>query len=265
MSDDVNKLKQTASVTQPSDSGDSPRRQFLRKSIAILPVAALSGVGCTQTSSGLQLGAKTPSNSHGIQNNGSTGKYSPVFFHAAEYAFITAAVARLIPADGSGPGAVEAGVPEFIDRQMEGPFGHAATWYTQGPFVESRAEFGYQGKLPPRDVYRVAIGALDAHCMGSFAGKTFAQLDGAQQDALLKGLESGTLTLDGISGVTFFSFLLQNTKEGYFSDPMHGGNKNAASWVMIGFPGARADYIDWVGRSGEKYPLPPVTINGPQG
>ena len=111
----------------------------LRKSIAILPVAALSGVGCTQTSSGLQPGVSATSPAHGVPSNGSSGPYSPVFFHATEYAFITAAVARLIPADGSGPGAVEVGVPEFIDRQMEGPFGHAATWYTQGPFVESSA------------------------------------------------------------------------------------------------------------------------------
>jgi gluconate 2-dehydrogenase gamma chain len=46
---------------------------------------------------------------------------------------------------------------------------------------------------------------------------------------------------------------------------MHGGNKDAAAWKMIGFPGARADYADWVGRPGERYPLPPVSINGPQG
>jgi len=68
-----------------------------------------------------------------------------------------------------------------------------------------------------------------------------------------------------VSGKMFFGFLLQNTKEGYFSDPIHGGNKNAAAWAMIGFPGARADYLDWVGRPGERYPLPPVTIAGPQG
>ena len=34
---------------------------------------------------------------------------------------------------------------------------------------------------------------------------------------------------------------------------------------MIGFPGARADFMDWVQRPGEAYPLPTVTIGGRQG
>jgi gluconate 2-dehydrogenase gamma chain len=71
--------------------------------------------------------------------------------------------------------------------------------------------------------------------------------------------------LSGANGQAFFGFLLQNTKEGYLSDPMHGGNKDAGAWKMIGFPGARADYADWVGRPGVAYPLPPVSILGPQG
>jgi gluconate 2-dehydrogenase gamma chain len=52
--------------------------------------------------------------------------HSPTFFSAAEWAFVNAAVARLIPAEGAGPGGIEAGVPEFIDRQMELPYGHGA-------------------------------------------------------------------------------------------------------------------------------------------
>ena len=242
-----------------------PRRGFLRRSFAIIPLAALSGVACTETrqTSHMTAAKVAESTIPTVAVEGSL--YSPVFFHPAEFAFINAAVLRLIPADDTGPSALEAGVPEFIDRQMEGPFGHAATWYTQGPFIDAVPEFGYQGKLPPRDVYRAAIAALDLHCKTSFADKTFAQLNVVEQDKLLKALESGELALDGISGKTFFGFLLQNTKEGYLSDPIHGGNKNAGSWAMIGFPGARADFIDWVGRPGEKYPLPPVTINGPQG
>jgi gluconate 2-dehydrogenase gamma chain len=239
---------------------DNARRGFLRHSIAIVPVAALSSAACTQ---------ETPPASAAPPPTGASASpsapYSPAFFHAPEWAFIQAAVARLIPADDTGPGAIEAGVPEFIDRQMDASFGHAAIWYMQGPFVESPPEFGYQGKLPPRDVYRAGIEACDAHCKSAFSGKTFAQLDAGQQDQVLKGLESGEVKFDNISAKTFFSFLLQNTKEGYLSDPIHGGNKNAGSWKMIGFPGARADFADWVGRPGVRYPLPPVSINGPQG
>jgi gluconate 2-dehydrogenase gamma chain len=50
-------------------------------------------------------------------------------------AFINTAVARLIPAEGAGPGTLEAGVPEFIDRQMELPYGHGAYLYLKGPFL----------------------------------------------------------------------------------------------------------------------------------
>ncbi|WP_411878162.1 gluconate 2-dehydrogenase subunit 3 family protein [Polaromonas sp. YR568] len=233
---------------------DNARRGFLRKSIAIVPVAALAGAGCTPdspaTSAASPQAASVP--------------YQPAYFNPGEWAFVQAAVARLIPADATGPGALEVGVPEFIDRQMDAAFGHAATWYMQGPFVESAPEFGYQGKLAPRDVYRAGIEATDAHSKKNFGGKTFAQLDAGQQDQLLKGLESGEVKFDTLSSQTFFGFLLQNTKEGYLSDPMHGGNRNAASWKMIGFPGARADFTDWVGKP-VQYPLPPVSINGPQG
>jgi gluconate 2-dehydrogenase gamma chain len=49
---------------------------------------------------------------------------------------------------------------------------------------------------------------------------------------------------------------------GYFCDPRHGGNKNMAAWKMIGYPGARADYADWVEVRNRPYPLPPVDLAG---
>jgi gluconate 2-dehydrogenase gamma chain len=48
--------------------------------------------------------------------------YSPRYFTNDEWAFLQAACGRLIPADANGPGALELGVPEFIDREMEGAF-----------------------------------------------------------------------------------------------------------------------------------------------
>jgi gluconate 2-dehydrogenase gamma chain len=240
---------------------DSARRHFLRRSIAIVPAVALTGTQTTRPSFATPT-HQTPSAPGGIA---SQSIYSPVFFHPQEWTFIQAAVARLIPSDDLGPGAIEAGVPEFIDRQMDAVFGYAAIWYMQGPFTAAAPEFGYQAALPPRDVYRAGIVAMDSYCKSTFNGKTFAELDAANQDATLKLAEAGTLAFEGTSSKTFFTFLLQNTKEGYLSDPIHGGNKNAGSWAMIGFPGARADFADWVGRPGEKYPLGPVSINGPQG
>ncbi len=246
-----------------SDLSHPGRRGFLRRSIAIVPAAtALTATGFV-TAQNVTAPASPASGT--ASSAASTANYVPVYFHADEWAFIKAAVARLIPSDDIGPGAIEAGVPEFIDRQMEGSFGQAATWYMQGPFVPSSPLFGYQGKMLPREVYRAGIAATDAWCKAQKGGKTFAQLDAAQQDEVLKGLDTETIKFDNVGAKDFFTFLLQNTKEGYFSDPIHGGNKNAAAWKMIGFPGARADYLDWVDKPGVHYTLPPVSISGPQG
>ncbi len=242
-----------------TDVSSPGRRGFLRRSIAIVPAAtALTATGFVAGHHVAAQADPPPAPSPGAP-------YQPVYFHADEWAFIQAAVARLIPSDDTGPGAIEAGVPEFIDRQMEGAFGQAATWYMQGPFVASSPLFGYQGKMLPREVYRAGIAATDAWCKAQRNGKRFAELGAAQQDEVLKGLDGGTITFENVGAKDFFTFLLQNTKEGYFSDPIHGGNKNAVAWKMIGFPGARADFLDWVGKPGAHYPLPPVSINGPQG
>jgi gluconate 2-dehydrogenase gamma chain len=226
----------------------SSRRDFLRKIIALVPtfsIAACAPISALRSSSA----------------QASLHKY----FTGEEWTFLLAACGRLIPADGNGPGAVELGVPEFIDREMDGPFGYAAKWYMQGPFASAVPELGYQSPLSPREVYRAGIAAVDAHCRQMFGNKSFFELPVTTQDSVLTGLESGTLDFENVSGKSFFSFLLQNTKEGYLADPIHGGNKNMESWKMIGFPGARADFLDWVDKHGARYPLDPVGIAGGKG
>lgn len=234
----------------------SSRRNFLCKMIALVPTVTLAAY--------LPFSAllTTPAQA---QANSPTLDYSPQYFTREEWIFLLAACARLIPADENGPGAVELGVPEFIDREMEGPFGHAANWYMQGPFATAAPELGYQSPLTPRAVYRAGIAAIDAHCRKMFNNKSFSELTEALQDSVLTNLEKGTLDFDNVSGKSFFGFLLQNTKEGYLADPIHGGNKNMGSWKMIGFPGARADFIDWVDQYGARYPLGPVGIAGGKG
>jgi len=225
------------------------RRNFLRTVVALVPtvsVAACAPFAALKRAPAPQV-------------------YAPGYFSRKEWAFLHAACERLIPGDQNGPGAVELGVPEFIDREMEGPFGHAAHWYMQGPFACAAPEFGYQSPLTPRELYRVGIAALDAHCRRCFGNLSFAGLPPVTQDLVLSGLEQGGLHLEGVSGGSFFGILLQNTKEGYLADPIHGGNKNMGSWKMIGFPGARADYLDWVEQRGVPYPLGPVDVAGRRG
>jgi gluconate 2-dehydrogenase gamma chain len=107
------------------------RRGFLRTAIALVPAGTLAGCEVKQSATTAQGpdGAASAAQASGVD-------YKPHFFDAKEWAFIHAAVDRLIPSDSEGPGAVEAGVPEFIDRQMDTPYAHGALWYMQGPFQQ---------------------------------------------------------------------------------------------------------------------------------
>ncbi|MGE8164824.1 gluconate 2-dehydrogenase subunit 3 family protein [Paraburkholderia sp. NPDC080076] len=239
----------------------SSRRRFLIKSVAVLPVAG--GLAACDRPGGVTASASASTSATAGTDGSSAKPYQPKFFKPDEWSVLQAAIDRLIPTDAEGPGALELDVAAFIDRQMEGAFGHAAAWYMHGPFHPDATPLaGYQSPMTPRDLYRTGIAALDAYCKAHFGGKPFVQLTTAQQDTLLHGMDSRKVKFEQTSAGHFIALLWQNTKEGYFSDPIHGGNKHAASWTMIGFPGARADYLDWVAQPGKVYPLGTVTIEG---
>src|SRR5215470_2968120 len=116
--------------------------------------------------------------------------------------------------------------------------------------------------LTPAARYRQALAALDKYCRSKYAGKSFVQLPDGDKDKLLSGLEKGEVQLEGTSGRAFFELLLRNTQEGFFADPVYGGNRNMVAWKMIGYPGAHYDYRDWVERHNQPYPLPPLSVGG---
>jgi gluconate 2-dehydrogenase gamma chain len=243
-------------MTTPPEKPNS-RRQFLRSSVALVPIASLAG--CDSHSSSASAGGASAASAAAAPTE--ARDYKPTFFDAKEWAFVQAAVDRLIPADAEGPGALETGVPEFIDRQMDTPYAHGATWYMQGPFQQGVPELGYQLKLVPRDLYRLGIAAVNRFCEKTHGG-AFADLDAATRDGVLGALEKGSAPIDDVPAAAFFGQLLQNAREGYFCDPVHGGNRGMAAWKMIGFPGARADFMDFVNQNGKPYPYGPVSING---
>jgi gluconate 2-dehydrogenase gamma chain len=188
------------------------------------------------------------------------------FFTADERSFIEAAVNRLIPASSVGPSGVEANIPFFLDRQLIGPFGRGDHYFLGGPWKKGAAEQGYQMRFSPAQLYRAAIKAINDHAAASYHGSLFKDLHDADKDAVLKDLEAGKVDLGGgVDAKAFFAMLLQNTKEGYFSDPVYGGNKDMAAWKMIGFPGAHYDYSNWVARHGEAVAYPPVGFKGRPG
>ena len=82
---------------------------------------------------------------------------------------------------------------------------------------------------------------------------------------MLGELEKGSIQLRDQDAKAFFKHLVKDTREGFFADPIYGGNRDMAGWKMIGFPGARYDYRDWVSRHNERYPYPPVSIQGRAG
>jgi gluconate 2-dehydrogenase gamma chain len=184
------------------------------------------------------------------------------YFTPEEGAAIEALVDRLIPSDPQTPGGKDAGCAVFIDRQLAGPYGSDEGLYMRGPFAEGTPQQGLQSSVTPAVQYRHSLAALDKYCGATYAGTPFARLSDDQKDKVITGLEQGTVKLDGANGRLFFEQLLQNTQEGFFADPVYGGNRDMVGWKMIGFPGARYDYRDWVERHNEPYPLSPVSIVG---
>ena len=185
-----------------------------------------------------------------------------MFFAADEAALVEAAVDRLIPSDDRGPGGKDAGCAVFIDRQLAGPYGDAAGLYMKPPFMYGAVTQGYQMPQTPAARYRAGLKALADYIKTTYGGKSFRELAPSDQDEVLAGLEGGSIALKDVNGKEFFDLLLQNTQEGFFADPIYGGNRDMVGWKLVGFPGARYDYRDWVERHNEVYPLPPVSIMG---
>src|SRR5271154_1585148 len=170
------------------------RRQFL-----VLSVASIGGVLVYSLDRKAQVLAAQDKSQQSIR--------VPLrFFTKSEALIVAAAASRIFPSDDSGPGANEAGVVIYIDRQLAGPYGRDRYRYTHAPFAGDDAlpEFGYQGQAPPREVYREALKSL----------KGFDRLSPAEQDQKLIQIESSH----------FFTLLRQHSIEGMFCDPIHGGN-----------------------------------------
>jgi gluconate 2-dehydrogenase gamma chain len=187
------------------------------------------------------------------------------FFTQAEQSFIEPAIDRLIPPDENGPSASQANVHVFLDRQLGGAFGRGEHFYLGGPWPKGTPEQGYQSRLAPAQLYRSAIPAIQTYVKEKYSGRAYKELSPEEQDLVLKALESGDARLEGVDGESFFAMFLHNVLEGYFSDPIYGGNKDMAAWKMIGFPGARYDYREWVTRHGERVSYLPVGIKGRRG
>jgi gluconate 2-dehydrogenase gamma chain len=149
-------------------------------------------------------------------------------------ALVEAAAARIFPTT-STPGAVEAGVLDYIKRLL----------------VEAYPEL-----LP---LYRSGCRALDRHAKRRF-GKGFLGIAAAGQDEVLSDFEAGRVP--GFSRASeFFETLLEHTMEGVLGEPAYGGNRGLVGWRLVGFPGHQYGYSDpYIGR---RVDLEPVAVDRP--
>jgi gluconate 2-dehydrogenase gamma chain len=182
------------------------------------------------------------------------------YFTAQEAALVEAFVDRLIPSDALSPGGKDCGCAIFVDRQLAGPYGRFEGYYMAGPFRQGTKQQGPQSAVTPAQHYRKALAAFDIGCRRKFSGKSFVDLSDQQKDEAIGGLEDGSLKLEGTDAQEFFKLILKDTQNGFLADPIYGGNKDMASWTMIGFPGAHYDYRDWIDRHNERIPLPAIGI-----
>jgi gluconate 2-dehydrogenase gamma chain len=184
------------------------------------------------------------------------------YFTSDEARAVEALADRIIPPDPQTPGGKDSGCAVFIDRQLAGPYGSSEGHYNQPPFMNGTKQQGPQSSKGPAAIYREALAALDRHCQSKYQGKRFPDLSDQDKDDLLKGIEDGKVTLGAVDGKSFFTHAIKDVQEGFFADPLYGGNRDMAGWKMIGYPGARYNYLDWIDRHNERYPLPPVSIMG---
>ncbi|MBZ6392778.1 MAG: gluconate 2-dehydrogenase subunit 3 family protein [Pantoea dispersa] len=182
-----------------------------------------------------------------------------LFFTDEEARTVEAMVDRIIPADELSVGGKEAGCAVFIDRQLHGFYGTFERLYMQGPFQQGTTEQGDQSPLVPQQRYRQGLAALNRYVQQT-SQKNFVDLTPAQQDALLADMEAGKVHFSGFDAQSLFLEVLNNTMEGFFADPIYGGNKDMVSWKMLGFPGARYDYREYVERHNENLGLEPISI-----
>lgn len=165
------------------------RRAFLQAAVTAAAAAGM-GVACSR-------------------NNGSPWRFLTV----DEARTLAGMVDQIIPPDQDA-GAVWAGVVNYIDRQLSGPYQ------------------SLQG------AYRRGLGAVDLTSQSTY-GKVFADLESHQQIEFLHRLEDGKVTgaeWKQLSSAEFFGYVVDHTMQGYYGDPRHGGNREGVSWKMLNIP-----------------------------
>jgi len=175
-----------------------------------------------------------------IPRRASATRVSPapgyLFFAASEARFVEAACNRLIPPDHSGPGALNAGVPHYLDEHLAGSWGRGLQAYRSGAWQPGTPLRAHSANRAPAELFRTALGRILRDL--DERGLDFAAARPSSQTRYLRTLEAGAADLDGVPSAVFFDMLLTMTVEGFFSHPRLGGTRDRVAWPLRGFPGA---------------------------
>ena len=155
-----------------------------------------------------------------------TGCYSSpnpeyIIFTLKEATLLDALADQIIPPDDFA-GGKEAGVTNFIDKQLYG-------------FYSDQA-----------DMYKKCLSALNTTCV-EFYGKEFTELPVEKQFEYLRDIQTGKYNNEDWEGYTassFFGTLRAHCMQGYYGSPRHGGNRKYVSYRMM-----KLDYPLIMGRN----------------
>jgi len=116
---------------------------------------------------------------------------------------------RIVPADDY-PGATDAGVIHFIDKQLHLRFPEE------------------------KELFRKGIESLQAFCKTKY-NRNFEELNMDLQINTLQMMEKNEMPQEQwtVSPKKFFDLLLDRTMQGFYGSPRHGGNKNYMSFKML--------------------------------
>jgi len=237
-----------------------PRRDFLKVAGAAGTAAAATLTpGLASPAAAAEAKAPHPA-AHHRPAPARQAAAPPLVLTATEAAFLTAAVDTLIPADELTPSGSECGLVTYIDRQLASDWGGGAKMYRSGPFHPGKPEQGYQLALTPREYFAAGIAAANAWTRKTY-GRDFDRLAPAERVAALTAMEEGKAEFADVNAKAFFGRLHEMTVEGFFADPMYGGNRDKVGWKLIGFPGLPATYANAIDDyRGKRYTAPPQSI-----
>ena len=212
-----------------------PRREFLKG-------AGVAGASAAAAATGL---AGCGPEAATAANAASAAPEARLVITPEEEAFFSAAVDTIIPADQLSPSGTDCGCVTFIDRQLASAWGGGAKMYRAGPYLKGTPEQGYQLPLTPHQFFVAGVRAANEWSRKTYS-KSFDLLSPEQRAEALTAMQEGKAEFDAFDSRLFFQRLLQITMEGFFSDPIYGGNRNKVSWRMLGYPGLPATYADKV-------------------